>query len=85
MCEDGHCPLLLIGWLFRAKSSSAFMMSEEVERAECGDEGCNSLQQEESRPQPRNHLLGRLEAGLAEMRGKLGLVEAGLESTGEDG
>ena len=64
------------------------MMSEKVERAECGDEGCNSLLQESRRqqqPQPRNHLLGRIEAGLAEMRGRLGLVEAGLEAATEDG
>ena len=67
------------------------MMSEKVERAECGDEeGCNSgIQESRQQPQqpqqPRNHLMGRIEAGLAEMRGRLGLVEAGLKAACESG
>ena len=63
-------------------------MSEKVEeRAECGDEeACNSPPRPQlPQHQPRNHLLGRIEAGLAEMRGRLGRVEAGLRAAEEDG
>ena len=66
----------------RTDLRDAFMMSEKAERAECpgggggGEEGALHRQQQ----QHRNPLWEKLEAGLAEVRGRLGLVEDGLRA-----